>query len=94
MVRALCCLHNWLIDENDVDSRCNTILPSNASDQLSVMNRGGDFANMTDQDRNLTKRNTPKEEMLDGGDHFDDTDWNECNRHQTKLFIQNGMNPR
>ena len=94
MVRALCCLHNWLIDEHDVDSRHNTILPSTADDQLSVMNRGGDFSNMTDYEGNLTGENTREEDMLDGGDHFDDTNWNDRRQHQTKLFNKNSMNPR
>ena len=54
MVRTLCCLHTWLIDEHDVDSRRNTVLPSTADDKLSAMNRRGDFSNMTDYEGNLT----------------------------------------
>ena len=86
MVCALCCLHNWLIDEHDVDSKHNTILPSTEVDQLPVMNRGGDFTNMTNSEGNITGNNTRDEEMLDGGDYVDDTNWNDCRLHQNELF--------
>ena len=94
MVRALCCLHNWLIDEHDVDSIRNAILPSTAVDQLSVMDRGGDFTNMSNSEGTLTGNNTREEEMLDGGDHFDDTTWNNRLSRRRKLFKQNSMDPR
>ena len=94
MVHTLCCLHNCLIDKHDMDLRRNTILPSTADHQLSVMNRGGDFSNMTDYEGNLTGENTKEEDMLDRGDHFDNTNWNDRKQHQIKLFQKNSMNPR
>ena len=94
MVRALCCLHNWLIDEHDVHSIRNTILPSTAIDQLSVMDRGGDFTNMTKSDGNLTGNNTREEEILDGVDHLDDTNWNDRRSRKNELFKQNSMDLR
>ena len=77
-----------------MDSRRNIILPSTADDQLSVMNREGDFFNMTDSEGNLTGENTREEDILDGGDNVHDTNCNDCKRHQIKLFQKNSMNPR
>ena len=69
-----------------MDSRQNTILPSTVDAQLLVTNRGGDFSNMIDYEGNLIGENTRKEDMLDGGDHFDNTNWNSRRWHQIKLF--------
>ena len=87
MIRALCCLRNWLIYEHDVDPKRNTKLPSTADDQLLVVNRGGNFSNMTDYEGNLTGENTREENMLEGEDYFDDTDWNDRRQYQTKLLL-------
>ena len=83
MVRALCCLHNWLIDKkyNEV------ILESTAYDQYYIVNRGGMnmYQNTNVETRNEVKNNR-NSVLLDGGGHFDDTDESDQYRHQKILF--------
>ena len=81
MVRCLCFLHNWLIDEVGGDD----IPISTASDECAIVNRGGNIINAENNSVNI---------MTDGGDHFDDTLYNIRYNHQRHLFRQVAYNPR
>ena len=59
LVRSLCCLHNWLIDQKH-----ENLPPSNARDRFSSMMRGSDLMNTNIEER--------MDRMLDGGEHYDD----------------------
>ena len=57
MVRCLCCLRNWLIDEVEGDD----IPISIASDECAIVNRGGNVSNTENALTNV---------MVDGGNHL------------------------
>ena len=82
LVRALACLHNWLIDEKDVEC----IPTSSPCDRLNLISRGGDI---------LINENSRLDQALDGGDHYDDVSGSERLRNQRKIFmLPNSKYPR
>ena len=73
LVRALYCLHNWLIDENNIED-----LPSpTVKDRLSIIARGGELINT---------ENVHLNRSLGGGDHLDDVPRKERSRMQRVIF--------
>ena len=90
MVRALCCLHNWLIDEHD-----NGKVPqSTAADRYAIMNRGGTTLNQVNTNQVLCIDNNRMSDALDGGEHFDDSDFAFRRNRQRVLFRQENNSPR
>ena len=78
LVRALCCLHNYLIDEKP--------LPSTMKDRTSILSWGG-RALHEGNENNI-------EELLHHGEHNDDTSRNERNNHTRRQFNIHQINPR
>ena len=82
LVRSLCLLHNWLIDEKDIEN----IPSSSPSDRLTIIARGGEI---------IESENSRLDRSLDGGDHYDDVTPTERIRIQRLLFAQpNSHHPR
>ena len=76
LVRSLCCLHNWLIDEKH-----ENLPPSTARDRFSSMMRGGDLTNQSIIGNNRVRMNR----SLDGGEHYDDMSY-EQRRYLERRF--------
>ena len=75
-------MHNWLIDEKDVEG----IPTSSPCDRLNLISRGGDI---------LINENSRLDQALDGGDHYDDVSGSERLRNQRKIFmLPNSKYPR
>ena len=70
LVRALCCLHNYLIDEKP--------LVSTISDRRYIMSRGGKPL--------LENNSDNVEELLSVGEHSDDYDQRETYNQARRLF--------
>ena len=66
MVRCLCCLHNFLINEKEEKE----IRESLASDRYSIMTRGGINFTATNIDGVLLSDSDRLENMLHGGEHL------------------------
>ena len=82
LVRSLCCLHNWLIDENDIAD----LPPSTVKDRLSIVSRGGAL---------IKNENSHLNWSIGGGEHFDDVSLLERRRIQRAFFVNsNSKNPR
>ena len=82
LVRALACLHNWLIDEKDVEG----IPTSSPCDRLNLISRGGDI---------LINEHSRLYQALNGGDYSDDVSSSERLRNQRKFFmLPNSNHPR
>ena len=76
MVRSLCCLHNWLIDE-----KISSNIPEcTAEDALSIISRGGDLFN---KEFNLNI-------LLGGGHHFDDNS-KSLRYNKSRKFLRSGV---
>ena len=78
LVRSLCCLHNWLIDEKHENLPAST-----ARDRFNLMLRGGDLVNEINSKLNC---------LLDGRQHFDDMSYKE-QRNIERRHERNPMLP-
>ena len=83
LVRSLCCLHNWLIDEKH-----ENLPPSTAGDRFSSMIRGGELNSeiLVGDDRVRMNR------ALDGGEHYDDVPYEE-RRNMERRFERDNTLP-
>ena len=66
LVRSICSLHNWLIDEKEFTKH-----PSTARDRFASIMRGGDISG-GDMNGNGEVRAEGLNRSLDGGNHYDD----------------------
>ena len=78
LVRALCCLHNYLIDEKPPIS--------GVRDRLHILSRGGMVINQGNS-YDIT-------DMIGGNMHFDDTNRHYRNNYVRSLFRRMQRNPR
>ena len=83
LVRALCCVHNWLIDENEV----NDLPQPSVKDRLSIISRGGDI---------IYNEQSPLARLLGSGEHNDDCTRTDLKAKSRALFssFPNGQHPR
>ena len=83
LVRALCCVHNWLIDQNEV----NDLPQPSVKDRLSIKSRGGDI---------ICNDQTPVTRLLGGGEHYDDFSAANHRAKSRSLFssFPKGQHPR
>ena len=81
-MRALCCLHNWLIDENDIAD----LPPSAVKDRLSMVSKGAAL---------IENENSHVNRSIASGEHFDDVSLLERRRMQRVFFSNsNSKHPR
>ena len=82
LVRCICCLHNWLIDQKDTAN-----LPSTAKDRFCSLLRGGDVnSDMISDEEN--ERGEGLNRSLDGGEHYDDVAYHQ-RRNLERMFNRN-----
>ena len=91
MVRALCCLHNYLVD---VNNDCPILYPT-SSDTFSVVCNGGNpIYNTNIADDTMHHNRSSLRQSLDGGEHFDDVPYDISYNHQRVMFRCFQLNPR
>ena len=83
LVRALCCLHNWLIDDNEV----NDLPQPSVKDRLAIISRGGDI---------ICNKESPLARLLGSGEHNDDFTRTDQKAKSRALFssFPKGQHPR
>ena len=86
MVRCLCCLHNWLIDNKD-----DTILLLTASDRCNISNLGGRHITTNDSTGAIDIEASRLNQFLDAGNHNNDTAYRSCCNHSRDLFRLNPL---
>ena len=94
MVRALCCLHNYLIDVNNNVS----ILYPTYSDSFHIMCNGGNPITSSNTNNGIEQSmeydRSNMSSYLDGGEHFDDVNSDQRRNHLRSLFRRIHSNPR